>query len=531
MPAPVESEVRALPYGAEEGGEFRYAWEHPRLVEVQLVDDTDRHDDLYFEKERLLSRCERPFDVAGPALFLEDSLGGEGVAFFRQAPLPHARADDSPDWHVDPGRQMLRILSSPYRCFRVGYRGGRAGRVRAATDFHRSFRPYVAGRDGLFLSNTWGDGHQDACVNERFLRGEIAAGAELGVDVIQIDDGWEKGYTANSVRVARGEKGRWGSWWEEAGFWDVDPVRFPGGLAPLVAEARAKGLKFGLWFGPDSSDEAANWRRDSDFLLSLHRSLGIDYFKFDSMDTPTPLALARQGMLMDRLTDGSGGRITVDLDVTAGRRPGYFAFPCIGPVFVENRYVREGDGRLWWPHRTLRNLWGLAHAVDPARLRMEVLNPERKPELYPEGDPLAPLRWPRDAIFAIAMYSSPLGWFEIQNLSPETVEAWKPLIARWKRERDAIHEGYVYPVGSAPDGLSWTGFVSASRDGTAGTALLFRELDAREEFSLPLADYLPSDGLEATVIGGRGEARIEGGVLTVAVRDKLDFVWVKIAPR
>jgi len=43
MPAPVESEVRALPYGAEEGGEFRYAWEHPRLVEVQLVDDTDRH--------------------------------------------------------------------------------------------------------------------------------------------------------------------------------------------------------------------------------------------------------------------------------------------------------------------------------------------------------------------------------------------------------------------------------------------------------------------------------------------------------
>lgn len=43
MPDSVASEVRALLYGAEEGGEFRYAWEHPRLVEVQLVDDTDRH--------------------------------------------------------------------------------------------------------------------------------------------------------------------------------------------------------------------------------------------------------------------------------------------------------------------------------------------------------------------------------------------------------------------------------------------------------------------------------------------------------
>lgn len=83
MPDSVASEARALPYGAEEGGEFRYSWEHPRLVEVQLVDDTDRHDDLYFEKERLLSRCERPFDVAGPALFLEDSLGGDGASLPR----------------------------------------------------------------------------------------------------------------------------------------------------------------------------------------------------------------------------------------------------------------------------------------------------------------------------------------------------------------------------------------------------------------------------------------------------------------
>ena len=521
----------ANPEQGTEGGEFRYPWEHPRLVEVQLADDTDRHDELYFEKEYLLSRCEMPFDVSGPALFLEDSLGGDGVAFFRQGPLPHARAGDSADWHVDPGRMKVGVLSSAYPCVRVRYRGGKAGRVRAATDFHRMFRPYVPGRDGLFLSNTWGDGNQDACVNERFLRGEIAAGSELGVDVIQIDDGWEKGYTANSVRLAKGEKGRWGSWWEVEGFWDIDPVRFPNGLRPLIEEARAKGMKFGLWFGPDSSDEAANWRRDADFLLSLHRELGIDYFKFDSMDTPNPLALSRQGMLMDRLMDGSEDRITVDLDVTAGRRPGYFAFPRIGPVFVENRYVRENDGRLWWPHRTLRNLWGLAHAVDPVRLRMEVLNPERKPELYPEGDPLAPMRWPRDAIFAIAMFSSPLGWFEIQNLSRETVAAWKPLIARWKRERDVIHEGYVYPVGSVPDGLSWTGFVSASRDGTEGTALLFRELDAREEFSLPLADYLSPASAETAVIGGRGEARIEGGVLKVAVREKLDFVWVKIAPR
>ena len=126
------------------------------------------------------------------------------------------------------------------------------------------------------------------------------------------------------------------------------------------------------------------------------------------------------------------------------------------------------------------------------------------------------------------MLSSPLGWFEIQNLSPETVAAWKPLIARWKQERDAVHDGYVYPVGDAPDGLAWTGFVSASRKGNEGTALLFRELSADEEFSLPISSYIQTDGAKPTVIGGRGEAAISEGMLKVKVPKKLDFVWVKI---
>ena len=501
---------------------------HPRLVVIQLMDDTDHHDELYFEKEYLLSRCEKPFDVSAPAIFLEDAIGGDGVAFFRKAPLPHARTDKSPDWHVDPVRGRVSVLSNSYSHVKVEYSDGRRGRIRAATDFHRRFRSYVAGRDGLLLSNTWGDGNRDACINERFLMREVEAGAELGVDVIQIDDGWQKGRSANSAVLAKGEKGRWGSWWDVDGFWDVDTVRFPNGLKPVVEKAHSMGMKFGLWFGPDSSDDAANWKRDADFLLSLHRSLGIDYFKLDSMKSQTPLALSRQASLMDRLIGETGGRITIDLDVTAGVRPGYFAFPEIGPVFVENRYIRKGDKRLWWPHRTLRNFWSLSHVVDPVRLRMEVLNPERMPELYPDGDPLAPSRWPRDAIFAISMYSSPLGWFEIQNLSAQTMSAWKPLIARWKRERDAIHAGYVYPVGACPDGLSWTGFVSVSRDGSGGTALLFRELAPSASFSLDISGLLPSAKGGIEVIGGRGDASFDGGVLNVSVRDKLDFIWCKI---
>ena len=500
---------------------------HPRLVILRLQDDTDHHNELVFETEYLMMANEKPFDVAAPAVFWEDSLTGKGRAYFRQAPLPHARSVKGDDFHVDPVMGVT-VLESPYPCVEVAYDGGKAGRIRAMTDFQRRLRPYVPGRDGLFLSNTWGDGNRDACICEAFLLKEVEAGAELGVDVIQIDDGWQKGRSANSAALSKGEKGRWGSWWDLEGFWDVDPGRFPRGLEPVVASAREKGMKFGLWFGPDSTDEAKYWSKDADFLLSMHRRYGIDYFKLDSMKTLTPLALERQTMLMDRLMSESESRITIDLDVTAGVRPGYYGFPKIGPVFVENRYVRPKDKRLWWPHQTLRNFWSLAHAVDPVRLRMEVLNPKRRPDLYPADDPLVPECWPIESIFAISMFASPLGWFEIQNLDATTVVAWKPLVARWKAVRDKIHAGYVYPVGSRPDGLVWTGFVSGAKDGSSGTVLLFRELSDKADFSIDLTGMVKTSGLTTRLLGGAGTADLSDGVLKVRVPGRLGFIWVSL---
>jgi alpha-galactosidase len=49
----------------------------------------------------------------------------------------------------------------------------------------------------------------------------------------------------------------------------------------------------------------------------------------------------------------SQGRITLDLDVTAEVRPGYFSRMDTGRIFVENRCT---DWRSYWPHHTLRNV-------------------------------------------------------------------------------------------------------------------------------------------------------------------------------
>jgi alpha-galactosidase len=503
--------------------------QHLRVTQVALMDQTDNHNELVSEREWLLMPNEAKFDVQGCVVIAENVIDGTGLAFLKLAPLPHARQDKAAvDFSVNPGARSIAAFFNGYSVAVLGFRGGRAGRTRALHVFQRCLREYRPERDGMFLSNTWGDRSRDARINEAFLLQEVEAGAALGVDVVQIDDGWQKGRSANSV-AARG-KGVWNGYWAaDPNFWDADPARFPSGLEKVVKAARDKGMNFGLWFGPDSSSDAANWQRDADHLLKFHRELGINYFKIDSMKTHNAASLRNQRAMFDRMLEGSAGAITFDLDVTAEIRPGYFGLPDIGPLFVENRYT---DFHRYWPHQTLRNLWMLSQVVDPLRVRMEVLNNARNADKY-KGDPLAPALYKPDTLFAVAMMASPLGWFEVSNLPAEHAAQMRPLVAAWKRERARMHGGAIVPVGAAPDGVAWTGFVSAAADGKGGYALLFRELNASAEFTLDVARAsrpcpLIPNANRATVLGSRGTARMADGILTVIVPEKLDFVWVKL---
>lgn len=499
---------------------------HVKVTAFRLVDQTDRHNELVHKDEWLLGFNEGDTDVRAPLVSVEDPLTGAGAVYVRLAPLPHARSN--PD-AVDVtfrgrvsgkgGRGML-VRATGYPWVAVPYAGGARGRTKALQDFQRAVRPYVSGRDGLFLSNTWGDRNRDTRINEAFLLGEVEAAANLGVEVVQVDDGWQTGKSMNSA-FAKG-KGVWNGYWAaNPDFWVPDPARFPRGLGYVTGRAAERGIRFGLWFGPDSSHDAANWERDADWLLKLHRDCGISYYKLDSMKTTGALSLARQRRLFEKLLAESDGKIVVDMDVTAERRPGYFGLMAAGPLFVENRYT---DYRSYWPHLTLRALWSLCEVVDPVRLRMEVLNPLRNRDVYGD-DPLAPAAYPAETLFAIVMPSSPLGWFEVQNLAPETVAAWKPLVAAWKRERDALAACHVLPIGAKPDGASWTGFAFTPRqEGAPGYALLFRERAPEAAFACDFARLFPRVA-QIDVLSPRGRATRRG----VEVDRPLDFVWVKFS--
>ena len=496
---------------------------HLVYTEYRMLARTDKHNELVWRLENLVGRNEEAFEVRSAVFSYEDLLTGKGKVFLRLGPLPQERPDTTvPYLTVDTRKRLLTVHDNGYPFVALDYEGGRRGRTKALQDYQRSVRPYVPGRDGVFMSNTWGDRSQDARVCESFMLKEVEAAAELGLDAVQIDDGWQKGKSINAVNI--GTNGIFvGFWRANPHFWEPDEKKFPGGFGNVAKAAKAKGLSLGLWFCPDSADDAASWERDAALMLDYHRRFGVDYFKLDSMRTTSKLAFSRQRMLFERIMKETNGRLVIDLDVTADKRPGYFGILEAGPLFVENRYT---DWHTYWPHLTLRSLWSLTEVVDPVRLRIEVLNPERNKEKY-LGDPLAPSAYPPETIFAIAMTASPLGWFESQSLSPDTVRAWRPVVAAWKREREAMAACNVFNVGAKPDGLSWTGFVSVPRKaGDPGYALFFRELSKSPRFDFDFSKYFPRDS-RIEVLSPRGQADMKG----VAVENPLDFVWVRFTPK
>ena len=502
---------------------------HVRVTEFALFDQTDYTNELISEREWLLMMRELPVMISSNVLTMEDPTTGEGLAFVRLAPLDGRRPVNLPDFVICGsqygafGHSCVTPVANGWPVAEFAYSGGKKGRVAAFQAFQRALRQYRPERDGILLSNTWGGGNSDSRIQEDFLNREIDAGAKLGVDVIQIDDGWQKGRSMNSSDAAKRSPSTWGNFRHvDPDFWKPCPIRIPHGLEPLVRKAKDYGMRFGLWYGPDSSDNAKYWSEDADCLLDFHKRLGIDYFKIDSLNTKSAEAFVNERKFFDRMLAESNGQMCFDLDVTAGIRPGYFGLPHIGPLFVENRYTNHAG---YFPFQTLRSIWSLAHIVDPVRMRIEFLDPKKYLDRYDPADPQRPELFRADALFAIAMVASPLAWLELSELDAESMAQLQPLVKRWKAERRALHGGTTWPIAARPDGIAWTGFATAATTG-GGYLLLFRELNESDSFEFDIGEYLgPVSSVE--VIGGRGEARLTGSKVAVSKVAQRDFIWLK----
>lgn len=497
---------------------------HCRLVATRFVDQTDHHNELVHHQQWLLHPSEESITVRGNLWYLEHLISGTGLGMVKLAPNPEHRFGPRVDDLQIMGDQLVcrghGANREGYVHWVFGHDAGATGRTTAIQQLQLRLRPPVPGRDGVAVSNTWGDRSKDSRMTADFLLAEIRAAEQMGIDTVQLDDGWQKGLTSNAWN--RPQDGSWGKYWEiDPDFWTARPSGFPDGLAPVVTAAHDAGLEVGLWYSPDSSDSFAHAEADRDKLLELVAEHRVTQIKADGVLLTDATAERRFGQLLDEVVAATDGRVSFDLDVTAQVRLGYWGAVQAGPLFLENRYT---DLHNWWPHHSWRNLWRLAHHIHPVRLRLEFLNPTRNTELY-AGDPLAPQEYQPATLFAMVMMASPLAWFELSEAPEAFRDEIAELIAIWKPTRDRIHSSVILPIGDDPDGVTWAGLVTSNPAGEE-YAVVIRPLgdSATATFSLPRTDLDQVEWLH-----GNGSAELVDGQLQVQINQPLGHAFLRLS--
>ena len=451
---------------------------HLTLKAFKLFDRTDLNDCLVTEeKMHLYPGCS--FSMRGNVFLFDNYMENKGLLVVKDSPTHLYQLLENDDSLRVKGTRNADIVGAGLHgeidpkewCQLYGTTVGVGDTDELLVEYRQLYRAqYLAPafKEPFIMSNTWGDRSQDSRVCEEFMLKEIEAGAKLGVDIIQIDDGWQKGVTINS-------KARKSSIWEgfyaaDPDFWAVHPQRFPHGLKPLVKKAARHGICFGLWFAPDSSHEFANWRRDVDTVLNLHRTYGISSFKLDSVNLLSKKAETNYLNFLTTVERESNNRIALNLDCTAQNRQGYVMWKQFGTLFVENRYT---DWCNYFPHNTLKNLWMLSQFIPPRKFQFELLNNSRNDEKYGD-DPLRPATYDITYEFASVMVANPLVWMEMSNLTDKQITSLQKLVSVYRDVRKDFFNAEIYPIGEQPDGCSYTGFQIVVDDKT-GYLLLFKE--------------------------------------------------------
>ena len=363
------------------------------------------------------------------------------------------------------------------------------------------------------MSNTWGDRNGISRVCRDFVMKEIDAAKEIGVDIVQIDDGWQIGKTYDTSKWDAQNRPVF-----SGDYWTLDENLFPNGLNELTEYAKKSGIKMGIWFAPDAHDNYALFERDVAVLKKAYDEWGVRFFKLD-MFWITNLEERNKFLHLLKEIYSFGNDVAVQLDVTRFNRINYFCGKEYGTLFVENRYTKGGT---YYPHRTLKNIWMLAKYLPTQKFQFEVANPDLNGDFYKQTDDFAPSKYSMDYIFAISMLSNPLFWMEMQFLSEKRRNELERIMPIWQELKQELSSAIITPIGQKPTGRSISGFV-VSIDKNDKYLLIFRESTNENTF------VFKTKG-EATLLASNDEITLtkSNDLLEIKFKNQRSYAFIKL---
>lgn len=339
---------------------------------------------------------------------------------------------------------------------------GQDAREQAVKAFDRLRFPTRKARDMWTVMCTWGhskrgDGRTYA-YEEQVLH-ELPICAELGIDMLLIDDGWQQPKDKALL--------------EDRG-WKPHPDIYPTkDWRNVVARAGALHMRLGLWAAYSISTDDLVWNRER---------LGQEQQKLDFANLRSHAQIEAMRQKARQFMQRTGQKCIVSWDTTeAAPRYGYYLFREYGNVHFMNRKPEEPGNVLYTPWLALRDFWQLSHYQNLNKWQLVIQNPEVVVKEAPDrqGRIFTSDAWKHgvDYCIATALMGTPEFMAVTRFYSDEAKAIIRPLLARYKTVRGDIWDSFVYPIGDPPSNRSWTGFQAVHPQKNIGFLTVFREVE------------------------------------------------------
>ncbi len=455
-------------------------------------------------------------------LSVEYNQGEDGVCVIKESPKcvnqqSHCTGSyySGPDglavtgWGLAPDEIVTDRYRECWATWTIVWIHGNDGMQLAIKQFDRARYPAFPERDLFLLSNSWGPANPfgSQFTEKDFLMKEIPVLAKVGVDVMQIDEGWQRGgrlNPTNDFSLAH----------------DFFP-RYENGWKDLKAEADKYGLRFGLWVTARMStaeemnknlDELGfiSWKADFDYLAN-REDCEVRAEKYREV--------LKHAWMKTQFT------LCPEYD---DPRYGWYYFKEYGSIYFQN--IQEGlPAHLTMvPYQVLRQHWLMTRYFNSNKLQVMLQNPKRT---NPERSD-APLH-SHSYCFAMGVPFVPCFFQSAQYLDDQGQEELTNFIALYKKHREAIFSCYTFPIGDKPDNQSWAGFqLMNEEDMSANYLLLFRELhntETRKSVQLKLLA-----GKKITLLnletGARSMQKVSAdGMVKFSIRSPGGYLFLKYA--
>ena len=352
----------------------------------------------------------------------------------------------STGWGLAPAEVVPDRFRECWANWTILYQGGDDGLQRALKQFEAARYPVFLQRDMFILANTWGPGDPAGWrfAAEPFVLKEIPALAALGIEVLQIDAGWQGPRGGPQARGFR--------------------PRYEQGWTNIRKACERAGMRLGLWVAirnatldelTQNLDELGfiTWKADFDRLTSR-----TDY------ETRFGLyrAVMKHAWMKTQFT------LCPEYD---DPRYGWFFAQEYGSIYFQNVKEAKPDHLTMVPFQVLRQHWLMAKYFPSNKLQVMLQNPQR---VGPFSDGRA---HSHGYCFAMGLPFVPCFFQSAQYLDEDGQKELRELIALYKARREDIFTSITYPIGELPDNESWSGFQMASTQRPdSGHLLLFREL-------------------------------------------------------